>query len=113
LNTLVNRPGRSIGIEKLISSLLKVCSCNHYNYSTFQQFKKSNQHHMRLKLHAPWDEVRERLKESNVNLTDEDLQYEPGGDEELLERLSSKLGKDKLQTKALVESISSNRGQAG
>ena len=68
---------------------------------------------LRLNLHAPWAEVRELIKESNMDLTDEDLDYEPGRDQELLERLGSKLGKDKMQVKALIESISSNRGIAG
>jgi len=67
----------------------------------------------RLQLHAPWDEVKEQIKEHNVELTDEDLDYEPGHEEELLSRLSSKLGKPRSQIKALIESISFNRGMAG
>jgi hypothetical protein len=68
---------------------------------------------LRFNLHAPWSEVRELMKESNVELTDEDLDYEPGKEEELLGRLESKLGKNKMQIKALIESISSNKGIAG
>ena len=67
----------------------------------------------RLNLNAPWDEVREQIKEANIDLTDEDLDYEPGKEDELLERLGSKLGKSKQQVKALIESISYNRGLAG
>ena len=67
----------------------------------------------RLKLHAPWHDVKEQIKEHNVELTDEDLEYEPGREEELFSRLGSKLGKSKSQIKALIESISSNRGMAG
>ena len=68
---------------------------------------------MRLNLSAPWAEVRELVKEANIDLTDDDLQYEPGREEELLERLEVKLGRDKHQIKALIESISYNRGIAG
>lgn len=68
---------------------------------------------MRLKLSAPWEEVKELMKESNVELTDEDLEYEPGREEELLSRLELKLGRSKHQIKALIESISHNRGIAG
>ena len=68
---------------------------------------------LRLQLHAPWEEVKERIKEHNHELTDEDLQYEPGHEEDLLNRLQSKLGKSRHQIKALIESISFNRGMAG
>jgi len=38
-----------------------------------------------LKLEAPWDEVKEMLREINVDLTDEDLGYEKGKEKQLLE----------------------------
>jgi uncharacterized protein YjbJ (UPF0337 family) len=72
-----------------------------------------NMEDSRLRLHAPWDEVKEQIKENNIELTDEDLEYEPGHEEELLNRLESKLGKARSQIKALIESISYNRGMAG
>lgn len=65
-----------------------------------------------LRLQAPWDEVREKLKENNLELTDEDLDYKPGKENELLERLSAKMKKDPAAVKALVESISANEGKA-
>ncbi len=65
-----------------------------------------------LNLSRPWDEVKERLKENNIDLTDEDLVYTPGKEEELLERLSKKINKTKDETKALIESISSNKDRA-
>ena len=82
---------------------------NRYLY--FPQFLYME--NMRLKLNAPWEEVRELIKEANFELTDEDLDYVPGREEELLSRLETKLGKDKHQIKALIESISYNRGLAG
>ncbi|HEY1115509.1 MAG TPA: hypothetical protein VGE66_18205 [Chitinophagaceae bacterium] len=66
-----------------------------------------------LKLDAPWEEVKEMLKEVNLELTDEDLHLEPNGDRELLERLSRKMNKDVFAVKAWIESVSSNRGLAG
>lgn len=67
----------------------------------------------RLKLEAPWPEVKEKLKEHNYNLTDDDLQYEPGKEDELIERLQNKLGIPAEEVKALIESISFNTGMAG
>ncbi|WEK36798.1 MAG: general stress protein CsbD [Candidatus Pseudobacter hemicellulosilyticus] len=62
-----------------------------------------------LKLAAPWPEVKEKIKERNIHLTDEDLQYEPGQEDALLERLSRKMSLEKEEVKALIESISHNR----
>ena len=68
---------------------------------------------IQLKLEAPWSEVKEQIKEHNVWLTDEDLHYEPGNEEELIARLERKLGKSRTEIIALIESISANRGMAG
>lgn len=65
-----------------------------------------------LKLEAPWEEVREMLKEINTELTDEDLEYEPNNEKELLERLARKMNKDVFAVKAWIESVSHNRGLA-
>ena len=68
---------------------------------------------MTLKLEAPWEEVKEMLKETNVELTDEDLELEEGRENELLERLSKKLHKTVPETRAYIESVSHNSGIAG
>jgi len=65
-----------------------------------------------LKLNAPWDDVKERLKENNLDLTDDDLEYIPGQEDELLNRLQKILHKDRLFVKEYIESISANTGRA-
>jgi uncharacterized protein YjbJ (UPF0337 family) len=65
-----------------------------------------------LHLHAPWPEVKEKLKENDVSLTDDDLAYEDGKEDELLNRLQRKLHKSKEQIKDYIESISANEGKA-
>jgi hypothetical protein len=66
-----------------------------------------------LKLEAPWEEVKEYIKEVNLSITDEDLEFEPGQEDQLLEKLSGKLGKSKQDIKAWIESLSYNKGIAG
>lgn len=66
-----------------------------------------------IKLEAPWEVVRERMKESNINLTDADLVYEPGKEDELLSRLEKILNKSRPEIIAYIESISSNKDLAG
>lgn len=65
-----------------------------------------------LKLEAPWEEVKENLKEINGDLTDEDLVYEPGQETALLERLAKKMNRDVPFIKAWIESVSFNKGIA-
>jgi len=65
-----------------------------------------------LKLEAPWEETKEMLKEVNMELSDEDLEYEPHNCKELLERLSRKMNKDIPAVKAWIESVSFNKGLA-
>jgi len=66
-----------------------------------------------LKLHGPWEEVKEKLKEAHTELTDQDLEYSPGNEDELLGRLQTKLGKSKDAIRSWIESVSSNTGLAG
>jgi len=66
----------------------------------------------KLQLERSWEEVKEDLKENNIYLTDEDLDYQPGEEDQLLERLEKKMNKSKAEIKALIESISSNEGKA-
>lgn len=67
----------------------------------------------RLNLSEPWDEVKEKLKEANVDLTDDDLEYQPGSESELLQRIGRKLNKPEDEVRRWVESISMNSGKAG
>lgn len=66
-----------------------------------------------IKLEAPWEQVKERMKESNIALTDADLEYEPGKEDELLSRLEKILHKSRPEIIAYIESISSNNDLAG
>ncbi len=67
----------------------------------------------KLKLERPWDEVKETLKESKVELTDEDLEYNESNTEELLEHLSKKLSLGKEEVRDWIESASANKAKAG
>jgi hypothetical protein len=70
---------------------------------------------MSIKLHlqSDWETVKERLKENNISLTDEDLSYEPGNEEKLLNLLSMKMKKSREEVAAYIESISANTDKAG
>jgi hypothetical protein len=67
----------------------------------------------RLNLRSPWPEVKERLKENDIRLTDDDLEYDPGNEEVLLEKLAGKMNKSKIDVRLYIESISGNEDKAG
>jgi len=69
-------------------------------------------HAIRFKLQAPWEEVAEKIKETNIHITDEDLQYVPGQEHELLDRLEKKMSLNRENIIYLIESISGNQGIA-
>ncbi|MEJ0104088.1 MAG: general stress protein CsbD [Bacteroidota bacterium] len=65
-----------------------------------------------LKLEAPWEEVKEKLKEINTDLTDEDLIGDPGQAQPLLDRLAKKLNRTPDEIRGWIESVSYNKGKA-
>ncbi|RYG26157.1 MAG: general stress protein CsbD [Chitinophagaceae bacterium] len=67
----------------------------------------------RLNIGSRWDDVKERLKENDINLTDQDLEYREGGEEELLERLARKMKKSKDEVREYIQSIAANEDRAG
>jgi hypothetical protein len=64
-------------------------------------------------LKADWETVKEKIKESNVEISDGDLEYDPGNEDELFNRLSQKLHMPKEEIKGWIESISVNKSMAG
>ena len=47
----------------------------------------------KLDLKGKWNEWKGKVKQEYAELTDDDLKYEEGKDDELLDRLQQKLGK--------------------
>jgi uncharacterized protein YjbJ (UPF0337 family) len=68
---------------------------------------------MKLKLRSPWEQVKEKMKENDHTLTDDDLGYSEGHEEELIDRLEKVMGKPREQIIAYIESISTNSDLAG
>ena len=66
-----------------------------------------------LNLESSWEDVKEKMKENDLRLTDDDLDYSPGQEEELLQRLEKKMNKSRGQVIAYIESIASNTHLSG
>tara|TARA_R110002096_G_scaffold206192_3_gene392305 strand:+ start:1029 stop:1214 length:186 start_codon:yes stop_codon:yes gene_type:complete len=52
-----------------------------------------------------WNIVRGKLKQKFANLTDDDLNYVEGKEEELFGRLQRKLGKSKEEVKKMIDQL--------
>lgn len=59
----------------------------------------------RLELKGKWNEWKGKVKEAHGNLTDDDLRYEEGKDDELLGRLQQKLGKTRDEVVHWLKSL--------
>lgn len=57
-----------------------------------------------LKIRGNWNEVKGKIKQKYADLTDEDLKYEEGQEDELLGRIQKKTGETK---EALIDWIES------
>jgi len=59
----------------------------------------------KLQLKGSWNETKGKLKQKYGQLTDDDLSFTEGKDEELLGRLQQRLGKTKEEIRAEIEKL--------
>jgi uncharacterized protein YjbJ (UPF0337 family) len=59
----------------------------------------------RTTLKGNWNEVKGKLKQQYGNLTDDDLVYEEGKEDELYGRIQQRVGKSKDEVKRFIESL--------
>ena len=59
----------------------------------------------KLELKGRWNELKGKMKQANGSLTDDDLQYEEGKDDEMYGRLQTKLGKTKDEVVEWIRSL--------
>ncbi len=57
----------------------------------------------KLQLKGSWNEVKDKLKQKYAQLTDDDLTFAEGKDDELLGRLEKQLGKTKEELRMEIE----------
>jgi uncharacterized protein YjbJ (UPF0337 family) len=59
----------------------------------------------KLKVSGNWNEVKGKIKQKYANLTDDDLLYEEGKDDELVGRIQKKTGVAKEEIKSWIEKL--------
>ena len=60
---------------------------------------------MNLQLKGNWNEIKGKLKQKYGQLTDQDLTFAEGKEDELLGRLQNRLGKSKDELRAELEGL--------
>jgi uncharacterized protein YjbJ (UPF0337 family) len=60
---------------------------------------------MNLQLKGSWNEVKGKLKQKYGQLTDDDLMFAEGKEDELLGRLQKRLGRTKDELRAEIEDM--------
>ncbi len=60
---------------------------------------------MNLQMKGNWNEIKGKLKQKYGQLTDQDLTFAEGKDDELLGRLQKRLGKTKDELRAEIEEM--------
>lgn len=59
----------------------------------------------KLELKGKWNELKGKVKQAHADLTDDDLKYEEGQDDELYGRLQQKLGKTREEVVTWLKSL--------
>ncbi len=59
----------------------------------------------KLELKGTWNEIKGKLKQKYAHLTDDDLTFAAGKDDELLGRLQKKLGRTKEQIRSEIAGL--------
>jgi len=59
----------------------------------------------KLQMKGSWNEIKGKLKQQYGSLTDDDLVFAEGKDDELLGRLQKKLGKTKDEVRQMIEKL--------
>jgi uncharacterized protein YjbJ (UPF0337 family) len=58
-----------------------------------------------LKLRGNWNEIKGKIKQQYAGLTEDDLRYEEGKDDELIGRLQKKMGKTKDEVIQWIQNL--------
>lgn len=57
------------------------------------------------KIRGNWNEIKGKLKQEYAQLTEDDLAYQEGKEEELIGRLQKRLGKTKEEIKQWIDNL--------
>lgn len=59
----------------------------------------------KLEIAGKWNEIKGKIKQAYADLTDDDVKYEEGQEEELLGRLQQKTGKQREELVTWINSL--------
>ena len=65
----------------------------------------------KMEVKGNWNEWKGKLKQKYADLTDDDLKYEEGKDEEFFGRMQTKLGKTKDEVVSWIRGLGTDRNR--
>jgi uncharacterized protein YjbJ (UPF0337 family) len=71
----------------------------------WRNFRKKDYMSTKLEIKGNWNEIKGKLKQKYGQLTDDDLVFSEGKDDELLGRLQKRLGQTKEQIRDAIEGL--------
>jgi uncharacterized protein YjbJ (UPF0337 family) len=86
-----------------LAESLRLCTPPGWHDNVIAQQKRYTMDKLTLK--GNWNELKGKMKQANASLTDDDLQYEEGKDDEFIGRLQQKLGKTKDEVVVWIRSL--------
>ena len=66
---------------------------------------KPNTSSSSLKMKGNWNELKGKMKQKYANLTDDDLKYEEGKEDELYGRIQKRTGQSKEEIKSWIDKL--------
>jgi uncharacterized protein YjbJ (UPF0337 family) len=89
----------------LLAVALAACDKQERENVTTKVADKTDYHANKLKIKGTWNEAKGKLKQKYADLTDNDLLYVEGKEDELYGRLQKKLGKTQQEVEKILEDL--------
>jgi uncharacterized protein YjbJ (UPF0337 family) len=89
----------------ILAIALTACDKNEREAAKEKAADKTDYKANKLKVKGTWNEAKGKLKQKYAELTDDDLLYAEGKEDELYGRLQKKLGKTRQEVEKILEDL--------
>jgi uncharacterized protein YjbJ (UPF0337 family) len=98
-------PMKTFLLFSLFAAALTACDKTDREKAKDKVADKTDYQANKLKIKGTWNEAKGKLKQKYADLTDDDLMYAEGKEDELYGRLQKKLGKTRQEVEKILEGL--------